>query len=812
MEKRKTEQTSDSLVRKRKNENSITKSNGQIIKENLCTLFNLLNFTIAVLLFLVGAYSNMLFIAIIILNIVIGTAQELKAKKLVDELSILNRPKVRVRRDGQEVEIDTGDVEKDDILVLESGNQICNDAVVTEGSMEVNESLLTGESDAVEKEPGALLYSGSSVVSGCAYAKVIHVGEENYATKLVDEVKKEKQVNSELLGSMRKVTKFTSVLIIPLGILLFLEAFGLRHAPVNEAVVSSAAALLGMLPKGLVLLISVSLATGVIRLAKMNILVQNIYSLETLAHVDVLCLDKTGTITDGRLRVRKIIPVKGRQVVVRDREAQKINQGYAYSFDEEERMQLMKSYLEASEDNNATFQALKEAFTELDKKEGTKNSAQKKDNVKRGLLKATSVIPFSSKRKWGCVSFGKNGSLFVGAPERIFQRLSGEASESLDQELEKGYRLLAVGYIDCEWKDKEKLPGFIQPLYAVVLEDRIRHNAKQTLEFFDRQGVDIKVISGDHVKTVSMIAKRAGLKRWKHAIDMSVIGENADYDSLCEEYAVFARVTPKQKQELVKALQRKGHQVAMTGDGVNDLLALREADCSIAIADGSDASRQIAQVVLMDSDFTHLPEVVMEGRKVIHNVTRTASVFFIKTIYSVLVSVFCLLFNIGFPFIPIQITLIDACIEAYPSFLTIVESDTRRIKGRFLETALKGAAPFGITVTGMILAVSLLIPLPADQKRTVMYLVLIILSMTAVIKSCIPFNILRGFICVTMVIGTFGALVILPGLFEVCAMNLAMWVYLIIVSLGAMSVLIVVSQLGSAYLKETPSKNKVRYV
>ena len=300
---------------KRKNENSITKSNGQIIKENLCTLFNLLNFTIAVLLFLVGAYSNMLFIAIIILNIVIGTAQELKAKKLVDDLSILNRPKVRVRRDGQEVEIDTDDVEKDDILVLESGNQICNDAVVTEGSMEVNESLLTGESDAVEKEPGALLYSGSSVVSGRAYAKVVHVGEENYATKLVDEVKKEKQVNSELLGSMRKVTKFTSVLIIPLGILLFLEAFGLRYAPVNEAVVSSAAALLGMLPKGLVLLISVSLATGVIRLAKMNILVQNIYSLETLAHVDVLCLDKTGTITDGRLRVRKIIPIKGRQAV-----------------------------------------------------------------------------------------------------------------------------------------------------------------------------------------------------------------------------------------------------------------------------------------------------------------------------------------------------------------------------------------------------------------------------------------------------------------------------------------------------------------
>lgn len=754
--------------------NSITKSKSQIIKENLCTLFNLLNFIIAILLFLVGAYSNMLFIAIIILNIVIGTAQELKAKKLIDDLSILNRPKVTVRRDGQNVQIDTNDVEKDDILVLESGNQICNDAVVTEGSMEVNESLLTGESDAVEKEPGALLYSGSSVISGRAYAKVVHVGEENYATKLVDEVKKEKQVNSELLGSMRKVTKFTSVLIIPLGILLFLEAFGLRHAPVNEAVVSSAAALLGMLPKGLVLLISVSLATGVIRLAKMNILVQNIYSLETLAHVDMLCLDKTGTITDGRLRVRKMIPVTDDGIES------------MYQFDEEERIQLIRSYLEASEDNNATFQALKEAFSEDDKDKSSVENANK-----RKILKATSSVPFSSKRKWGCVSFGKNGSLFVGAPEKIFRNLSGESEEEMNQQLDKGYRLLAVGYIEEEWKNKEKLPGDIQPLYAIVLEDRIRHNAKQTLEFFDRQGVDIKVISGDHVKTVSMIAKRAGLKKWKRAIDMSTVGEDADYDNLCEKYAVFARVTPKQKQELVKALQRKGHQVAMTGDGVNDLLALREADCSIAIADGSDASRQIAQVVLMDSDFTHLPQVVMEGRKVIHNVTRTASVFFIKTIYSVLVSAFCLLFNIPFPFIPIQITLIDACIEAYPSFLTIVESDTRRIKGKFLKTALRGAASFGITVTGMILAGSLLLPLPIDQKRTVMYLVLIILSMIAVIRNCIPFNWLRIFICVTMVFGTFGALLILPGLFEVCAMNLAMWIYLIIVSLCALSFLLV---------------------
>ena len=357
------------------------------------------------------------------------------------------------------------------------------------------------------------------MVAGKAYARVIHVGNENYVTKLANEVKTQKQVQSELLGSMRRVTRFTSLLIIPLGVLLFLEAYFLRHTPFEGAVVSSAAALLGMLPKGLVLLISVSLAAGVIRLAKMKILVQNIYSLETLAHVDTLCLDKTGTITDGNLKVRSVVPMT--------------------AFSGQEAKRLVDSYMACCEDNNATFRALKEAF-----------------------------------------------------------------------------------------------PEEIRPLYGVVLEDALRPHAKETLDIFRKAGVEVKMISGDHVTTVSQIARRAGLHRWADAVDLSELGDKIDYDSLCEKYAVFARVTPKQKQELVKALKRKGRQVAMTGDGVNDLLALREADCSIAVADGSDASRQISQIVLLDSDFTNLPQVVMEGRKVIHNVTRTAQVFFIKTIYS----------------------------------------------------------------------------------------------------------------------------------------------------------------------------------
>ena len=755
---------------------SITKSKKQIIRENVLTLFNLLNFIIAGLLFAVGAYTNMIFIAIIILNIVIGIAQEYKAKKLVDELSILNRPAIKVRREGEDQEIELKDIVKGDIVILESGSQICNDSIVTSGSLEVNESLLTGESDPVIKEAGSTLYSGSSVISGKAYAEVIHVGNDNYATNLVNEVKKEKQVQSELLGSMRKVTRFTSTLIIPLGILLFLEAFVLRKAPVNESVVASAAALLGMLPKGLVLLISVSLATGVIRLAKMKILVQNIYSLEMLAHVDVLCLDKTGTITQGKLKVKYVITMD------RDEEI---------NLTEDEEKQLVRAYLDASDDNNATFQALQKAFADKNAEEKNSRYKEKYNGETDKTCFVKNKISFSSKRKWGCISFVGKGMIFIGAPERIL----GTLPDNLENELEHGRRLVAIGYYDGEWKDEEHLPAQIQPLYSVVLEDQIRRNAKKTLEFFHRQQVDVKVISGDHVKTVAMIAKRAGLRGWADAIDMSSVGEEPDYDAICREYTVFARVTPKQKQELVKAFQRQGHKVAMTGDGVNDLLALREADCSIAIADGSDASRQIAQVVLMDSDFTHLPQVVMEGRKVIHNVTRTAGVFFIKTIYSVLVSIFCVLTNTPFPFIPIQITLIDACIEAYPSFLTILESDTRRIKGSFLSTAIWNAAPFGIVAAVMIGVTTLFLPMASGEKQTIMYLTLIIISMTAVIRSCIPFNVLRGFICVTMICGTFGALVILPGLFEISAMTVAMWVHFLIGSLTSVAGLLIILNL-----------------
>lgn len=719
--------------------------NWKIIKKNVFTVFNLLNVGIAFGLFLVGAYSNMLFMAIIILNTLIGIAQEIKAKKMVEELSLLNRPQCSVLREGKELTVPLEEVAEGDILVLQSGNQITHDAVVLDGgSLEVDESLLTGESDGVAKAAGEHLLSGSFVISGKGQAKVLHTEGQGYADQMAEEVKTEKEIGSELLQSMRKVTYMTSFLIVPLGVLLFMEALFVRWEPVETSVVSVAAALLGMLPKGLVLLISVSLAIGVIRLSKKNILVKDIYSLETLARADVICLDKTGTITKGEMRAKRICPLWEEQT-------EHMEQWASW---------LVRIYLSACDDNNATFHALKDVF--LDQRNG-----------KTEYVPAGRKIPFSSKRKWGAVEFPGVGNVFVGAPERFFHRFP----ETIETMLAEGCRVVVIGYGKSLGKQTEerkdgslwgnKLPEGVIPLYAVALEDQIRTNARETLEYFRKEGVEVKVISGDHEKTVALAAKRAGLPDWRKSVDLSRLDGRPDYNRIVREYSVFARVTPQQKRELVQALKRQGHSVAMAGDGVNDLLALREADCSIAIGEGSDASRQISQIVLLDSDFTYIPQVVLEGRRVVNHITRTAGVFFIKTIYSVLVSVLCILYNIPFPFIPIQITLVDGFVEALPSFLRVLESDTRKIEGSLLRQAITHAFPFALSVTLEIGVISLTAPFSETDGRTVMYLLLGLISMMAVVRSCVPFTWQRTVVCGLMATGFFGALLAVPGLFEV---------------------------------------------
>lgn len=706
---------------------SISKSRKQIFKENICTLFNFLNLIIAIALGIAGAWSNMLFVAIIAANIIIGIAQELHAKKLVDELSLLMVSSADVIRDGSIAHIAIDELVEDDLLIMASGQQVCCDAIVLQGDVEVNEALLTGESDLVHKCHGDKLLSGSSILSGTCRARIQHVGEDNYAARIAQEAKKQKAVNSQLLHSMKKVTRITCIVILPLAILLLYEAFVLRDVSFYEGILSSSAALLGMLPKGLVLLISVSLAAGVTRLAKKKILIQDLYSLESLAHVDTLCLDKTGTITDGKLQVKSIIPLS--------------------SFDIDKSISdHIASYLYHCDDNNATYEALCSCF-----------------DVKN-VYEPTDKIAFSSLRKWSSITFDNFGTLFVGAPERLLPLLP----HAIKEQMNNGFRVIVIVH-SKETPDQNKLPVQMEPLFAIIMQDTIRDHVNETLTYFKNEGIDVKIISGDHIDTVTEIARQAGVDKYTAAIDMSNVEETFEaVSSVAQTHTVFARVTPKQKKLLVQALQKNGHKVAMTGDGVNDMLALKEADCSIAVAQGSDAVKQMSQIVLLESDFSSLPDILSEGRRVVNNVTRVAGVFFIKTLYSSALSLLCVLMNIPFPFIPIQITLIDAAVEAFPAFLSIMEKDTSPVKGTFLATVMRKAIPYAFAIIVMI-TILFFDDMGMSERTvyTIMYLSIAVMSIQAVITSCLPMNTFRFMICAIMVTGFMSALLLFPDLLQI---------------------------------------------
>lgn len=700
----------------------ITKSTGQIFRENICTLFNLFNVLIALALIFVHAWSNLFFIFVIALNTAIGIMQELKAKRLIEKLSLLSTPKAMVERNGAAMEIDLAEVELNDILLLESGMQICSDAVVMDGTLEVNESLLTGESDAVSKKTGDDLLSGSSVISGKCRARVIHVGSDNYASKIAREAKKSKAISSELVLSMRRVTKLTGFLIVPLGILLFIQSFFFDERGMYDAVVTTSAGLLGMLPKGLYLLISIGLAAGIVSLSKKHVLVQDLYSLENLAHVNVLCLDKTGTLTEGRMQVEDTI--------------------FFPDADTEEFQQRMGSFLSQTSDNNATFQALSSYFPGAE------------------TYTRTADIPFSSDRKWSAMTFSDGATLLVGAPEKLSPKPLPDAVQS---HMAAGKRILLVG-ITTEPVTKEQPLPALKLLAAVLIVDPIRKNASAAMAYFRSEGVAVKIISGDNPVTVSAIAAKAGVPGAEHYLDMSQLEADASMDEIAETYSVFGRVTPTQKKQLVEALHRKKHTVAMTGDGVNDLLALKEADCSIAVGQGSDAARQVAQLVLLDSDFSVLKDVLMQGRRVVNNLTKSAGVFFIKTLYSILLCALCLLTNAPFPFVPIQITLIDLVIEGYPSFFASFEQNSQKVTTRFLPEAIRRAAPNAISIAlcfGIYLILHACGILGASGENTqanaLLFLLIGTVGILGVFKMCCPFNKLRGFLCITTGIGYYAA-------------------------------------------------------
>lgn len=710
-------------------EENVAKSTKDIIFDNVMTLFNFLNFAIAVCLLFVGAYSNLAFLAIIIVNMSIGIFQEIHARNLVQKLSIVAKENVHVVRNGVQQEIDTKELVMEDIVIISAGEQVPSDMEVIDGKVEANEALLTGESDLIEKEIGDTLLSGSFIVSGQAYARVIHVGAENYAVKITQEAKVHKPIQSELVNSIRKVSKFTSWVIIPLGIILFVEAFWLRDAGIKTSVVASAAALLGMLPKGLVLLISIALTTGVIKLAKKRILVQDMYSIETLAHVDTLCLDKTGTITEGKMKVQKAI-------ILHDK--------YEELFP-----QIIGSYLSESTDNNITMQAIRDHY-EVSNRFGAKE-----------------VLAFSSERKWGAIEFPEIGTVYLGAPERLVD--DSRLPEAVFTAQENGYRVLMLAIAEQQPLNETKMP-YLEPLAILEIDDPIRQNAKETLAYLKEEGIDLKVISGDNPVTVSNIARRAGLPGYESYIDLSTKTTEAEVREAVQQYTVFGRVSPQQKRTIVRELKDTEHVVAMTGDGVNDVLALREADCSIAMAEGDGATRQISNLVLLDSDFTTLPDVLFEGRRVVNNVTRVSSVFFIKTIYSFILSIICALTAIAFPFIPIQVTLIDLAIEGYPAFFLSFEGYKRKVVGKFLPTALKNASVNALLVVANIIAVYLIGQnqgFSSLDTTTLMYYLLVGISCMAVVRACLPLNPLRIFLVFSTIIGIYVAAMLFHNILEI---------------------------------------------
>ena len=676
-------------------ENPNTRTYKQIVRENTLTFFNFLNLVLLVLVLLVGSYKNAFFVCIIIINTLIGIAQEIRAKKTIDKLAILTARKSVVIREGQKWTVPTEELVLDDVVCLKTGDQVPADARILEGSLEVNESLLTGESDNLPKNEGDELFSGSFVTSGEACCQIIHVGKDNYAEQITSEAKEFKRHNSELKNSLNAILKVISIIIVPLGALLFYKQYYIVGDTFRDSVVSMVAGVLGMIPEGLVLLTSVALTLGALVLANKKTLVQELYCIETLARVDTLCLDKTGTITEGTMCVERVEPyVSTGRVEIAATESEP-----AESTEAEEQVQTDSAFMEEIDvimgnmmyvlkDQNATIDALRKRFP------------AKQD------MTPEHVIPFSSDRKYSGAVFEEKGTYLMGAAQFLFPENNEELTEKCQAYAEEGLRVLVLAHSSQNAEGTE-LPEGLEPLALMLLTDVIREEAPDTLAFFDSQEVDLKVISGDDPVTVAAIARRAGLKNADSYVDATTLTTEEELQDAVAQYSVFGRVTPQQKKAMVQALQSQGHTVAMTGDGVNDVLALKEADCSIAMAQGSDAAKNIANVVLLDSNFASMPHIVNQGRRVVNNIRTAASMFLIKTMFSVMLSLLTIFFGNAYPFEPIQMSLISACAVGIPTFLLAQENNYEKIDHTFLRHVFINAFPAAITITSCVFAVML---------------------------------------------------------------------------------------------------------
>lgn len=653
---------------------STDKTTKEIVISNVFTYFNLIFLVITILLIMVGSFRNLTFLPIIIGNTVIGIVQEIRAKKTLEKMSLLNAPRADVIRNGSVKQISTEELVKDDVILLTAGKQICADAVVISGNIQVNESLLTGEADEVEKTEGSTLMSGSFVVSGECYARLEKVGNESYISKLSLEAKSMGgKEQSEMIRSINLIVKWVGIVIIPIGLILFWQSHFVNGESITKSVTSTVAAIIGMIPEGLYLLTTVALALSTMKLARKKVLLHDMKSIETLARVDVLCVDKTGTITEPDMKLKEIFLCKNSGA-----------DGTQTALTLDELKSLILDYANASVDNNATMLALK-AY-----------AADTLTNNTSALHRtAVSQQAFSSSLKYGSVTFS-DGTYLLGAPEFIMHEDFARIEEEIIPYADKGDRVLLFARYDGE-NVENGINGSVTPLGFVALANPIRENAVKTFEYFKSQGVAIKVISGDNPRTVSRIAIQAGIESAESFVDAATLDTEDKIADAVNKYTVFGRVTPKQKKQLVKALQAKGHTVAMTGDGVNDILAMKDADCSVAMASGSEAAAQAAQVVLFDSDFAHMPDVVYEGRRVVNNIQRSASLFLVKNIFSLLLSLFSVILMVTYPLEPAQVSLISMFTIGVPGFLLALEQNKDRIKGHFITNVMLKALPGGLT-------------------------------------------------------------------------------------------------------------------
>ncbi|MBP3338080.1 MAG: cation-translocating P-type ATPase [Lachnospiraceae bacterium] len=721
-----------------------TKSIGEILISNTFTLFNGINLFLAIMLIMVGSYKNMMFMGVVFWNLFIGIFQEIRSKRIIDKLSLLQEPKAVVLREGKEITVGVEEIVLDDIVLYKGGRQIVADSLILEGNCQVNESLLTGESDLIRKKEGDTLLSGSFVVSGNAVSKVINVGEDNYVNKITKQAKYFKKHDSQMMKSIKQIIKFVTIILLPVGVLFFLNQMKIMNGNIKEAIEATVASVIGMIPSGMVLLTTMVLAVGVIKLARKDTLVKELYSIEELARVNVLCIDKTGTLTEGSMEVEDVISVCEKDV--------------------DSIKQLLQRYVTVMGDENATGKALLEYL-------GTSENC---DN-----LDVTCRIDFSSEKKYSALEIKGTGTLVLGAYEFIINEQDMRVKKMIEEMSSRGLRVLTFA-----WSTRpiinDTIPSDMQVLGIVSLADKIRENAYETINFFKKQDVLVKVISGDNPATVSYIAMKAGIEGARNYVDATILDTDEKLRVAVRKYNVFGRVTPEQKLSIIKILKEE-NSVAMIGDGVNDVMALKEADCSVAMEAGADAARNVSMLVLMKSDFSSLPHVVAEGRQIVNNICRSATLYLNKTVYSTIFAFMFIFLPIAYPIEPIQLTLVGTLTIGIPSFILAMEKNHNRIEGNFLKKVLSNALPAGLTiVAGIIFTLALGRKTGTEliHIKAICAYVLAFVSFLNLINVCRPFSKFRLTIVSVLFAIFVGIIILAAEFFEFTLLNVKLWIFM----------------------------------